>query len=89
MKVNNFLFILPQQLYKQNKTNALLSIKMPTMSSIINKISQYTIDSHNNLFIGQDNTKKNTKIKSYLVRNIVMMVVFQFYQAQRPIQSTI
>ena len=42
--------------YKQtNKqtNNALLSIKTPTMSSIIKKKkSQYTIDSHNNYFIG-------------------------------------
>ena len=28
------------------------------MSSLINNKSQYTIDSHNNFFIGQDNTKK-------------------------------
>jgi hypothetical protein len=33
--------------YYKQQTNALLSIKMPTMSSIINKKSQYTIDSHN------------------------------------------
>ena len=32
------------------------------MSSIINKKSQYTIDSHNNFVIEQDNTNKN-KIK--------------------------
>jgi hypothetical protein len=40
----------PKESYKQ--TNALLSIKRPTMSSIINKKSQYTIDSHNNFFLG-------------------------------------
>ena len=39
-----------QQTNKQ--TNALLLIKTPTMSSKINKKSQYTIDSHNNFFIG-------------------------------------
>ena len=45
---------------------------MPTMSSIINKKSQYTIDSHNNFFhwIGQ------YKKKSHLVRNKAIMVVF-------------
>ena len=43
------------------QTNAILSIKTPTMSSIINKKSQYTIDSHNSFFIGQDNTKKKSK----------------------------
>jgi hypothetical protein len=65
---------------KQTKqTNALLSIKRPTMSSIINKKSQYTIDSHNNFFIErtiQFFFKKSIKKKSHLVRNIVIMVVF-------------
>ena len=42
------------------------------MSSKINKKSQYTIDSHNNVFhwIGK------YKQKSHLVRNKVIMVVF-------------
>ena len=36
---------------QQQKQNVLLSIKRPTMSSIINKKkSQYTIDSHNNFY---------------------------------------
>ena len=52
------------------------------MSSIINKKSQYTIDSHNNFFHWIGQYKKNTnfffKKKSHLhvVRNIVIMVVF-------------
>ena len=40
------------------QTNALLSIKTPTMSSIINKKLQYTIDSHNNFSIGRTIQKK-------------------------------
>ena len=57
------------------QTNALLSIKMPTMSSIINTKSQYTIDSHNNFFhwIGQYKQNNNKKKKNHLVRNIVIM----------------
>ena len=39
-------------------TNALLSIKMPTMSTIINKKSQYTIDSHNNFWFDRTTQKK-------------------------------
>jgi hypothetical protein len=39
-------------------TNALLSIKMPTMSTIINRKSQYTIDSHNNFWFDRT-THKN------------------------------
>jgi hypothetical protein len=34
------------------------------MSSIINKKSQYTIDSHNKFSIGMDNTKTKTKNKN-------------------------
>ena len=56
------------------QTNALLSIKTPTMSSLINKKSQYTIDSHNIFFIGQ--YKQKIIKKSHLVRNKVIMVVF-------------
>jgi hypothetical protein len=40
------------------------------MSSIINKKSQYTIDSHNNFFIGQYKQIK----KKNLVRNIGLFV---------------
>ena len=39
-------------LNKPQQANALLSIKRPTMSSIINNKSQYTIDSRHNFFIG-------------------------------------
>ena len=49
---------LDRSLNTNKQTNALLSIKTPTMSSIINKKSQYTIDSHTNFSIGQDNAKK-------------------------------
>ena len=55
-------------------TNALLSIKTPTMSSIINKQSQYTIDSHNNFFIGQDNTKKITFSKKYGYNGCILVL---------------
>ena len=47
--------------YYKQQTNALLSIKMPTMSSIINKKSQYTIDSHNMFSLDMTIQKKYKK----------------------------
>ena len=48
---------------KITTTNALWSIKTHTMSSIINKKSQYTIDSHNNFSLDKTIQKKEKKKK--------------------------
>ena len=59
------------------QTNALLSIKTPTMSSIINKKNHSIQLIHIIMFpLKRTIQKKKSKKKSHLVRNMVIMVVF-------------
>ena len=59
------------------QTNALLSIKTPTMRSIINKKNHSIQLIHIIMFpLKRTIQKKKSKKKSHLVRNMVIMVVF-------------
>jgi len=61
--------------HTNKQTNALLSIKTPTMSSIIN--NNHSIQLIHIIIFSLDRTiQTKYRKKSHLVRNIVIMVVF-------------